>query len=89
MEPSSALLSGDLVARAQVRITVDISRYHYLFTRLRTSRTFSAAPTIVAFHLVLPGSLNVVFCPQPYVRAPKIMRSGSSSFPAYSQRSNV
>ena len=30
MEPSSALLSGDLVARAQIRITVGISAYHHL-----------------------------------------------------------
>ena len=33
MEPSSALSSGDLGARAQVRITVDISLYHSLFLR--------------------------------------------------------
>jgi len=63
------------------QLAVGISPYYWLSTRLGASRALSAAPTIVAFHLVLPGSLNVVFCPQPYVRATQDHAFGLIEFP--------
>jgi hypothetical protein len=73
---------GDLVRVAcRDLITVVKSLYHQLSTRLRTSRAFSAAPTIVALHLVLPCSLNIVFCPKSNGRATQNHAFRLSDFP--------
>ena len=63
------------------QLAVGIFPYYWLFTRLGASRPLPAAPTIVAFDLVLPSSLNVVFCPQPYGRATQDHAFGLVEFP--------